>query len=60
VVLILFVPPNYAFVLQVISSLQVFYRIEDLKVRNNLEDLGLNGGIILKWVLKKWVGWAWT
>jgi hypothetical protein len=44
----------------VISSLRAFYRLEDLKVRNNLEDLGLNGEIILKWVLKKWDGWAWT
>jgi len=44
----------------VISSLHVFYRLEDLKVRNKMEDVGLNGGIILKWVLKKWDGWAWT
>jgi hypothetical protein len=44
----------------VISSCHVFYRLEDLKVRNNLEDLGLNGGIILQWVLMKWDDWAWT
>jgi hypothetical protein len=42
------------------SSLEVSYRLEELKVRNNLEDVGLNGGIILKWVLKMWDVWAWT
>ena len=28
--------------------------------RDHLEDLGVDGGVILKWILKKWDGEAWT
>jgi len=26
----------------------------------NLEDLGVDGKIILRWILRKWNNWAWT
>jgi len=32
----------------------------DLMERNHFEDLGVDGKIILKWILKKWHGEAWT
>ena len=28
--------------------------------RNNLEDLGLDGKIILKWIFRTWEGETWT
>jgi len=33
---------------------------ENLSKRDHLEDPGVDGGIILKWILRKWNVEAWT
>jgi hypothetical protein len=32
----------------------------DLRERDHLRDLGVDGSIILRWILNKWDGKAWT
>jgi hypothetical protein len=40
------------------------FQVENSQVRNRLEDIGVDGMIILKWILKKykgriWIGFIW-
>jgi hypothetical protein len=28
--------------------------------KDDLKDIGIDGGIILKWIFKEWNGWAWA
>jgi hypothetical protein len=32
---------------------------ENLRERDHLEDVGLDGRIILEWIIKKWLGMDW-
>jgi hypothetical protein len=34
--------------------------VENLRGRDHLEYLGIDGKIILEWILEKWVGKVWT
>jgi len=36
------------------------FRWGDLRERRHLEDLGLDGRIVLKWIFKKWDEGTWT
>jgi hypothetical protein len=36
------------------------FSLENLRERGHLEDIGVDGRIILKWIFKKWCGEAWT
>jgi hypothetical protein len=36
------------------------FRCGNLRVRDYLEDPGVDGRIILKWMFRKWDGRAWT
>jgi len=33
---------------------------ENLKEQDHLEDLDINGRIIIEWILWKYSGWVWT
>jgi len=34
--------------------------VGNLRERHYLEDPSINGRIILRWVFRRWDGWAWT
>jgi hypothetical protein len=34
--------------------------LEKLEGRNNLEDLGVDGRVVLEWIIRKYNGEAWT
>jgi hypothetical protein len=38
------------------GKLQTGFQWGDMRERNHLEDLGIDGRIILKWILKNWDG----
>jgi hypothetical protein len=43
-----------------VEKVHTGFRWEDLREGDHLEDPGLDGRIILKWIFKKWDGEAWT
>ena len=51
---------QYAFVLNIWIALWVWGVGGNLREGNHLEDLGVDGKKILKWMFKKWDGRAWT
>jgi len=36
------------------------FRLESLKERDHMEDVGVDGRIVLKWIWVKWGGKVWT
>jgi len=32
----------------------------NLRERDHLEDRGTDGRVIIRWIFRKWCGWAWT
>jgi hypothetical protein len=42
------------------GQLQTAFWWGDLRERDHLEDLGVDGRVILKWIFDKWVREAWT
>jgi hypothetical protein len=36
------------------------FSVGELRKRDHVEDLGVDGRIILRWILKKWTREAWT
>ena len=43
-----------------ITEVHTGFWSRDQRERGHLENLGAHGGIILKWMFKKWYGEAWT
>ena len=42
------------------GQLQTAFWWGDLRERDHLEDLGVDGRVILNWTFKTWAGKAWT
>jgi len=44
----------------VLGDVRIGYLWGDLRKKNHLKDINVDGRIILKWYFKKWDGEAWT
>jgi len=42
------------------EEVQIVFRWRDLRERVHLEDLGINGSLLAKWIIKKWNRATWT
>jgi hypothetical protein len=42
-----------------VACMGIFW-VENVKGRDHLEDLSMDGKIILEWILGKWAGRVWT